>query len=60
MMQDGILFHMVRRLQLTRHNSHGIHTDGIGVGLPDYVNNTPGLVETLALVASHGRVHPPT
>lgn len=38
-------------LGLTRHKLYGIDAEGIGVYLPNCINNVPGLVETLEPVA---------
>jgi hypothetical protein len=40
------------RLGLTRQNLQGIYTEGIGVNLPNGVNNVPGLIEALEPAAS--------
>ncbi len=45
------------RLELTRQNLKGIYAEGIGVDLPNGVNNVPGLVETLQPSTSGERIH---
>lgn len=40
---------------LTRHNLQGIYAEGIGIDLPNSVDNVPWLVETLEPAASHER-----
>ena len=42
-----------REYRPTRHDLHGVYTNGIGIDLPDGIDDVPGCVEALQPMTSH-------